>query len=108
MKKILLINRLGIVREVPNKEKITLGRAPDNDIVFNEPYISEMVSRKHCEILINSNIWEDSYPRIRDKFSKNGTYVNDRRIIPENELCPLKDGDILRLGDSYRLEIKFK
>ncbi len=52
---------------------------------------SEIVSRHHCVFL------KDDYTlRVRDLGSKNGTYVNDRRIRGE---VVLVHGDILYIGD---------
>lgn len=51
---------------------------------------SELVSRHHCAILV-----DPSGVAIRDFGSRNGTYVNDERVIGERELQP---GDRLKIG----------
>ena len=51
---------------------------------------SEMISRHHCAIVV-----DQSYVAIRDFGSKNGTYVNNERVVGE---CELKSGDQLRVG----------
>ncbi len=66
--------------------KFLIGRAEDCHL---RP-ASEMISRHHCAILV-----EDGYMGIRDFGSKNGTYVNEERIVGEREL---KAGDRLAIG----------
>jgi pSer/pThr/pTyr-binding forkhead associated (FHA) protein len=51
---------------------------------------SDAISRKHCAILV-----EDGTVRLRDFGSKNGTYLNERRV--EGELV-VKSGDVLKFG----------
>jgi predicted component of type VI protein secretion system len=51
---------------------------------------SDLISRHHCVLLI-----EDGYIGVRDFGSKNGTYVNEERVIGE---CELKAGDRLTVG----------
>jgi pSer/pThr/pTyr-binding forkhead associated (FHA) protein len=51
---------------------------------------SDAISRRHCAIVV-----EDGVVKIRDFGSKNGTYLNERRI--EGELV-LKSGDKLQCG----------
>ena len=65
---------------------ITLGRHPDNDVVF--PAGMTVISRRHAEIRREGNRF-----RLLDH-STNGTYVNGRRV----EDTFLKDGDVLIIG----------
>ena len=51
---------------------------------------SELISRYHCVILS-----EEAYVAVRDLGSKNGVYVNGRRVDVEQEL---KNGDRLAIG----------
>lgn len=51
---------------------------------------SDLVSRHHCAILVDS-----SGVAIRDFGSRNGTYVNEQRVVGERELAA---GDRLRIG----------
>ena len=53
---------------------------------------SESVSRKHCILVMR-----DSRMLIQDLKSRNGTYVNDKRL-PGDKAKVLKPGDILRIG----------
>jgi hypothetical protein len=50
----------------------TVGRLTDNDVVLNDPY----VSRRHCAVLIHAGDGGE----LHDVSSKNGTYLNGRRI----------------------------
>lgn len=68
-------------------EPITIGRAPEADIVIPD----ERASRIHCAI----RRWDDEY-FIRDLKSRNGTYVNDEKI----EVAALHDGDRIRVGST--------
>jgi pSer/pThr/pTyr-binding forkhead associated (FHA) protein len=51
---------------------------------------SDLISRHHCVLLV-----EDGYIGVRDFGSKNGTYVNQERVVGERELKP---GDRLTIG----------
>jgi len=64
-----------------------IGRLPDNDVLL--PDLS--VSREHCVIFKDA----DEY-YIRDLESKNGTFLNNIRIVTPQKL---KDGDIIEIGD---------
>ncbi len=66
--------------------KFLIGRAEDCQL---RPH-SEMVSRHHCALII-----EGDYAEVRDFGSKNGTFVNEERVLPAREL---KNGDVLRIG----------
>jgi pSer/pThr/pTyr-binding forkhead associated (FHA) protein len=71
---------------IPLDKKITrMGRQLDNDIVFNE----EFVSRFHAEIR-----FEDNQYILYDNESTSGTFVNSRKI----ERCILNSGDLISLA----------
>lgn len=53
---------------------------------------SESVSRKHCILAI-----KDGRLLVQDLKSRNGTFVNEKRLPPDKAKV-LKDGDILRVG----------
>jgi len=62
---------------------------------------SESVSRVHCVIAI-----KDGRVLVQDLKSRNGTYVNDKRLDPEKAKV-LKAGDALRVGKlSFEVVIK--
>lgn len=77
--------------DVPQKT-IKIGRANDNDIIINDPYISA----HHAEIEIrNGNMY------ICDLNSLNGTYVNRKKIQKEK----ITLSDEIHLG-SYKLSLE--
>lgn len=74
-------------QEIPvHGKKFFIGRAED----CNMRPGSELISRHHCVLLV-----EDGYIGVRDFGSKNGTYVNQERVVGERELKP---GDRLTIG----------
>ncbi len=74
----------GVVH-VLTQSRTTIGRTPDNDLQIRESYIS----RTHAVIRLGP----DSAV-IEDLDSRNGVYVNDRRVTREL----LHDGDVVTLG----------
>jgi pSer/pThr/pTyr-binding forkhead associated (FHA) protein len=66
-------------------QELVIGRDPDADVSINE-YV---ISRKHAKIIKR---WGGI--AIRDLESKNGTFVNNRRVVEEY----LHDGDRIALG----------
>ena len=75
---------------IPQAERTTIGRSPDNDIFLDDV----TVSRKHA-VLVQSG----GEIRIEDLGSLNGTYVNRRRI---DSAIRLESGDEVQIG-KYRL-----
>lgn len=73
-------------------KRFLIGRAEDCHLRPG----SELISRHHCAILV-----EEGYIGVRDFGSKNGTFVNDERIVGEREL---KAGDKLAIGN-LRFEV---
>lgn len=67
---------------------ITLGRATDCTVPIRDRYLS----RRHAEIVYDTNSWV-----LRDLGSVNGTLLNGTRL---NGSAPLKPGDRITLGDS--------
>jgi pSer/pThr/pTyr-binding forkhead associated (FHA) protein len=71
---------------IPLDKKITrLGRQLDNDLVFNE----EFVSRIHAEIR-----FEEGKYVLYDNESTSGTFVNSQKI----DRCVLNSGDLISLA----------
>jgi pSer/pThr/pTyr-binding forkhead associated (FHA) protein len=66
----------------------TIGRAPENDVVVADAY----VSRRHCAILVHAG----SSCELHDIASKNGTYLNGRKL---GGPTPLNVGDEIRMCD---------
>lgn len=79
-----------LVGEFPiTKEKMTIGRKPDNDICINNLAISSY----HTQII---TVLDSSF--LEDLNSTNGTYVNARLVKKH----ALKDGDLIDIGN-YRI-----
>jgi adenylate cyclase len=74
-------------RRVPLGTSVSLGRSPVNHI----PLDDELVSRRHA--LIHAQGHNEF--RLVDLGSRNGTYLNERRV---QQPIPLRDGDRIRLG----------
>jgi ABC transport system ATP-binding/permease protein len=71
------------------KPAVTLGRAPDNDVVINHP----AVSGHHLSLsVLPGNM------TVTDLNSTNGTQLNGHRIQP-NVPTSVQFGDVLRIGD---------
>ncbi|MBI1733451.1 MAG: FHA domain-containing protein [Gammaproteobacteria bacterium] len=68
-----------------SKERLTIGRKPDNDIQID----NLAVSGKHALVI---TILDDSF--LEDLGSTNGTYVNSKLIKKH----ALKDGDVIAIG----------
>jgi hypothetical protein len=66
----------------------TLGRSSDNDVTVEDPF----VSRRHCAILVHST----ERAELHDTASKNGTYVNGKRL---SEPAVLQSGDEIRISE---------
>jgi hypothetical protein len=74
------------------KGRCVVGKAPDCDVVLNDPSISS----RHAEFIAGRTGF-----RVNDLGSTNGTYVNDKKITNAD----LVDNDSVRLG---RTNFKFK
>ena len=72
-----------------NKPLITIGRWQDKDLVLD----SRAVSRQHAQIR-----WEAGRYLLEDLSSKNGTFLNDRRLSRSE---PLLDGDRIRIPPDF-------
>ncbi|MGI9222906.1 MAG: FHA domain-containing protein [Woeseiaceae bacterium] len=78
------------------KSRLTIGRAAQNDIQLQAAY----VSRRHAVV-----VTEGETTRVVDWGSKNGVYVNSRRVTEHF----LTSGDILSVGDAeFRYEERAK
>jgi predicted component of type VI protein secretion system len=81
-----------LVLEIPGNPRIEseflIGRAPDCDMRMTEP----SVSRHHCGIVVDTTAQS---LRVRDMGSRNGTFLNDQRVLGMRDL---QDGDKLTVG----------
>ena len=74
-------------RVVLERNRFTIGKRPGSDLVLDEP----LVSREHCEIFADSH---GSF-FLRDKGSRNGTFVAGQRIAAD---VLLRDGMEIAVG----------
>ena len=74
---------------------IFVGRAPTNDIVLADP----SVSKSHFRFI---SIPETNHHQLADMFSTNGTYINDKKIVPF-EKHQVEDHDEISFGTEYQL-----
>ncbi len=77
----------------PLEAHVTLGRAPDNQIVLSDTFVSSY----HARLDRRDGEWW-----LTDLGSRNGTRLND---VPITKPVPLVDGDIIGLG---RVELKLE
>lgn len=89
--KIRLIQEFGAQagRQLPfDKDRVRIGRAPDNDVVF-DANIDLDSSKNHCELVLERGVWY-----VTDLASRNGTFVNGNRVQRQ----PLNPGDVIECG----------
>ena len=76
---------------------ITIGRAPENDVVLPDP--DGQLSRRHCVI-------EDNMGNISIiDLSTNGTFLNYSKFAIGQTPTPLSNGDVITLG-GYELVVE--
>lgn len=75
--------------------KIIIGRSSGCDIVID----NMLVSREHAEI---QQIKSDFY--IKDLESRNGTFVNDKKV-PKGKYLKLAKNDTIRLGSKIEFKL---
>jgi len=74
------------------KNRLTIGRTATNDIQLN----TQCISRRHAVI-----VTENGSTKIVDSGSKNGVYINEKRVIEQM----LKNDDIVMIGTTeFRYE----
>jgi class 3 adenylate cyclase len=81
-----------VVRLDDEESTISVGRRVENDIAFS--WDGE-VSREHAELLCAPEGWT-----LVDRNSRNGSYLNGQRVTGPHRL---RDGDVLRFGDTVVL-----
>lgn len=79
----------------PFPERITVGRAPNADVVLRLPYVSKL----HAYFQTGA----DGELRLHDHSSANGTAVNGVTVPPGDEGVPVRPGDKVAFG---ALELK--
>lgn len=91
MPKLVLMHDGAIIREYPlDKERISVGRRPNNDIQLDDP----TVSGNHAVFLVLHNVY------VEDQNSTNGVLLNGRRVSKRQ----LTHGDVVQIG---RHDLKF-
>jgi class 3 adenylate cyclase len=81
-----------VVHLADDASTISVGRRPENDLAL---WWDDGVSREHAQLLRLPEGWT-----LVDSGSRNGSYLNGRRI---SERHALRDGDVLRFGDTVVL-----
>jgi pSer/pThr/pTyr-binding forkhead associated (FHA) protein len=81
-----------IVHEIDLREQVfTIGRALHCNLSIDDPHISQ----HHTQIIPDKDEQAGKLTyRIKDLYSRNGTYVNDQRV----DAIQLKDHDIVCIG----------
>ena len=86
MGKLIVTDSNGQTKEFPlSKERIAIGRHPDNDVSLND----KAVSGHHAVVI---TILQDSF--LEDLDSTNGTQVNGKQVAKH----PLSHGDVISIG----------
>jgi hypothetical protein len=76
------------------EQPLTVGRASNNAVVLAD----ETVSWHHAQIWIEGGVaW------LRDLGSRNGTFLNDERVVGST---PMADGDVVRIGATATLTVR--
>ncbi|GIW71808.1 MAG: hypothetical protein KatS3mg102_1350 [Planctomycetota bacterium] len=73
-------------------ETLAIGRSPENDLCLDD----KLVSRRHCELRFG----HDGVLTVRDLGSRNGTFINGRRLAGEERA---RQGDQIKIGGAYLL-----
>src|SRR5579859_7046935 len=69
---------------------LTIGRAPDNQLVLQD----QQASSHHAELRPDAQGY-----LLVDVNSRNGTFVNEQRLLPQTPRL-LISGDVIRVGDT--------
>lgn len=86
MPKIIVKFNEAVIKDVPlDREQLTIGRKPDNDVVIDNP----AVSGHHAKLSRVQAVYF-----LEDLGSTNGTFVNEKKIDKRQ----LKDGDRVTIG----------
>ena len=100
MPKMLLKFNAAVIKEIPfDKESLSVGRKPDNDIVIDNPAISG----HHCRISVQGGTYF-----VEDLESTNGTFVNEKRIkksgLHHNDVVGLAKHALVFIEDAPKEE----
>jgi len=99
MARFLLEFQGAVLREIPANAEITVGRKPDNDVVIDNP----MVSNYHCKIIpVGNSLF------VEDLNSTNGVFVNAKKVTQtklHNHDVIVVGKHVLKLVD-YRAQVE--
>lgn len=90
--KLVEVSRPGQPATEARQSPVRMGREHGSTIVFSGD-AAKVVSTRHAEIRVEGGAWV-----VADLGSRNGTYLNGRRLGPA--ALPVKIGDVIRLGES--------
>jgi hypothetical protein len=76
------------------EQPLSVGRAANNTLVLSD----DTVSWHHAQIWVEGDV-----PWLRDLGSRNGTFVNDERVVGASRLT---DGDVVRIGKHALLTLR--
>jgi hypothetical protein len=82
-------------KNITNRDMITIGRSPENDIVL----YNRLVSKSHAYLDLGSS---DEAVYLVDPGSTNGTFVNNSRLAPSGNY-QLADGDEISFGPETKV-----
>jgi pSer/pThr/pTyr-binding forkhead associated (FHA) protein len=85
MPKFLLQFEGAVIKEIPAKDEITVGRKPDNDVVIDNP----AVSGHHCKIVRSGDGFF-----VEDLNSTNGVFLNAKKIVKSG----LQNNDVIGIA----------
>ena len=89
----VLVNLSTNEKHILNSASITLGRAPENNVILEE---DGYASANHARIYWDNGWW------VEDLMSSNGTAVNDQLLNSPHQLMP---NDIIKVGRTlFRIE----
>jgi len=86
---------IGKRKDDVDSEVVSLGRAPDRDIVL----YNKLVSRSHAKLYLPT---PGQQCRLEDTGSTNGTYVNGQQLAPQDNYH-LREGDSISFGPETKV-----
>ncbi|RCI15990.1 hypothetical protein L249_2991 [Ophiocordyceps polyrhachis-furcata BCC 54312] len=86
-------------------EVLNIGRHPQSNPRIGDGY-NTLVSRKHCEVYVVVYDEFNSSVYVRDRNTRNGTFVNNVRIATGSGISPshlLQDGDMIEIHPNWSM-----
>jgi pSer/pThr/pTyr-binding forkhead associated (FHA) protein len=88
MARFLLLFDGAVIKEIPAKNELTVGRKANNDIVIESP----AVSGYHCKIFREGDTFF-----VEDLHSTNGVFLNTKKIVKSG----LQNNDVIGIGKHF-------